>query len=165
MKNYKQIFDEVERTLFEVGSRNLSKAKIKSELDKFKHYEGKRYTNDEIFRKLIHIAFYSGFKAQIVSDKISVIDGHFPSYKTVADFGKNQIEIIANDPAMIRHRSKIAACVKNAQTLRNLIINTDHLTHFCTRCRQRTQISKSWLFGIVLGVCLATWVSEPPFIS
>lgn len=74
----------VERTLFEIGSRKIPHGQILAELEPWKHLEGQQFTDDECYRKLVHIAFYSGFRAQTVSDKIPVIDRHFPNYTVVS---------------------------------------------------------------------------------
>ncbi len=47
MKDYKAIFDAIEATLFEVGSRNVPRGQILAELEPCKHLEGKRLADDE----------------------------------------------------------------------------------------------------------------------
>ncbi len=64
MKDYKAIFDAVEATLFKIGSRNVPRDQILAELEPCKHLEGKRLADDEYYRKLVYIAFYSGFRAK-----------------------------------------------------------------------------------------------------
>lgn len=121
MKPYKAIFDAVESTLFEVGSRLVSREQILAELEPYKHVAGKRFTDDECYTMLVHIVFYSGFKAQTVTDKLPIIDGHFPDYRVVADYDEQTVNFILSDPQMIRHKGKIAACIHNAKTFREIV--------------------------------------------
>jgi len=121
VKDYKAIFDRIESTLFEVGSRTLSRDQVRAALEPSKHLEGKRFTDDEYYTILVHIVFYSGFKAQTVSDKLPVIDRHFPNYSVVADYDESTVQSILNDPQMIKHEGKIRACTRNAKVFRDLI--------------------------------------------
>lgn len=121
MKAYKAIFDGIESTLFEVGSRTLSRDQIRAELEPFKHLEGKRFTDDEYYTMLVHIVFYSGFKAQTVTNKLPVIDRHFPIYSVVADYDEHKVQSILNDSQMIRHDGKVRACIRNARAFRDII--------------------------------------------
>jgi DNA-3-methyladenine glycosylase I len=121
MKDYKTIFDGVEATLFEIGSKALPLDQIRAELEPWKHLEGRRFSDDECFRKLVHIAFYSGFKAQTVSDKIPVINRHFPDYKTVCSYGEDEVQEILSDSQMIANRLKVKACVENAKRFKRIV--------------------------------------------
>ena len=122
--DYRAIFDAVESTLIREGSRHLPEDQLHSRLDHFKQVEGKRFTDAEVYRLLVEIAFYSGFRAATVTDKLEVIHRHFPDYKTVAGYGENEVQLILGDPAMIRNRRKVQACVDNAQALQ--LIVRDH---------------------------------------
>jgi DNA-3-methyladenine glycosylase I len=121
MTDYKSIFDGIESTLFKIGSRKLSRDQIRAELEPFKHFEGKRVTGDECYKMLVHIVFYSGFRAATVTSKLPVIDHHFPNYNAVAEYGDPEFLSILNDPQMIRNRLKIAACIENARRLKGVI--------------------------------------------
>jgi DNA-3-methyladenine glycosylase I len=121
VKDYQAIFDAVESTLFDVGSRKVPREQIAGYLEPSKHLAGRRFADDECYTKLVHIVFYSGFKAEIVRRKRLIIDEHFPSYKTVSGFDARDIERILRDDRMIRNRSKIRACVENARTFREVI--------------------------------------------
>ena len=75
----------------------------------------KTFVDADYYRKLVHVVFFAGFKAVIVSKKIPTIDGHFPDYKTVSDYGEKEFDAIAKDPLMIRNKKKIGACRDNAK--------------------------------------------------
>jgi len=118
--DYEGIFEAVENTLYEVGSRE----QIEKSLEPSKHLEGKRFSDEECYRKLVHIVFYSGFRAETVTKKLPIIDGHFPNYTTVSGFGARDVEHIRNDGRMIRHEGKIKACVENARIFQAIV--TEH---------------------------------------
>ncbi len=121
MKDYRAIFDGVESTLIRVGSRNLPEEKIRARLDKFKEFEGRTFTDAEYYWTLVCVIFYSGFRAATVSGKLDVIQGHFPDYVTVADYGEDEVGRILSDPKMIRNRRKVQACIDNARTFRSIV--------------------------------------------
>jgi DNA-3-methyladenine glycosylase I len=121
LKDYKAIFDALEATLFEIGSQKVSREQIRAELEPWKLLEGRKFTDDECYRKLVHIVFYSGFRAQTVSDKIHVIDRHFPDYKTVLKYSNQELQAILRDPEMIANRLKVEACIENAKQFGRII--------------------------------------------
>src|ERR1700728_1050310 len=111
---YRQIFEKAEETFLAYGSKRVPLSELRERLDRFKTFEGRKLSDAEFFSILVSIVFYSGFKAATVSAKLPVIRGHFPDYKTVAAYTKNDIARILHDPDMIRHPRKIEACVHNA---------------------------------------------------
>jgi DNA-3-methyladenine glycosylase I len=111
---YRQIFEKAEETLLAYGSKRVPLNELRERLDRFKTFEGRKLSDAEFFSILVSIVFYSGFKAATVSAKLPVIWGHFPDYKTVAAYTKNDVARILHDPDMIRHPRKIEACVNNA---------------------------------------------------
>ena len=121
MKDYKTIFEKIEISLLAVGSKNLTKEKIQEELDQFKHFDGRSYSDDEYFSKLVDVIFYSGFKAATVTAKLDIIHKHFPNFVTVAKYGEPEIEIILADDRMIRNQRKIRACIENAKTFQEIL--------------------------------------------
>ncbi len=121
MKDYRAIFEAVKSTLIREGSRNLPEAELRSRLDGFKQLEGRRFTDPEVYRLLVEIAFYSGFRAATVTDKLEVIHGHFPDYGAVAQYGEDEVRRILDDRAMIRNRRKVQACVDNARALQRIV--------------------------------------------
>ena len=122
MTDYKAVFNGIESTLFEIGSRKLSRDQLRAQLEPYKHFEGRRRSDDEYYQNLVHIVFYSGFRAATVSDKLPVIDRHFPNYNVVADYGDHELRAILSDPQMIRNRLKIKACIENAKQMKSIIL-------------------------------------------
>lgn len=125
MPDYKAIFDAIESTLLKVGSRKVPGDEIRTYLDGFKHLEGKSFSDDEYYRILVHIVFYSGMKAQTVTAKLPVIDEHFPNFRSVARYGHEEVRKILSDSPqrMIRNRNKIRACVENAKTFTHIVLD------------------------------------------
>jgi DNA-3-methyladenine glycosylase I len=121
MKDYKAIFDGVESTLFNLGSRNLPLDQIRSVLENCKYREGKTLTDDEYYEKSVGVVFYAGFKAETVSNRLPVIHAHFPNYKVVAKFGDRDVQDILNDTEMIRNKNKVRACVQNAKAIEEIV--------------------------------------------
>ena len=127
MRDYRAIFEGVESTLIRVGSsnrvgcRSLSVSEIRTNLERYKELEGRRFSDEEVFMTLVKVVFYSGFRAATVTDRLDVIHQHFPDYRTVATYGKSEVDRIVSDPAMIRNRGKIQACVKNARTFKSIV--------------------------------------------
>ena len=121
MIDYSLIFNDIESTLIRVGAKNLPADQNRIELNKYRHLEGKTFTDSEYYRKLVCIVFYSGFRAATVTAKCDVIRKHFPDDKTVATYGDDEIRKILDDPEMIRNRRKIKACVKNARAVREIV--------------------------------------------
>jgi DNA-3-methyladenine glycosylase I len=121
MKDYRAIFDGVESTLIRVGSRNLPADEIRSNLAEFKKLEGKTFTDSDYYWILVYVIFYSGFRAATVTAKLDLIRQYFPDYKTVADYGDDNINRILNDTGMIRNERKVQACVENAQTFERIV--------------------------------------------
>ncbi|MCP4543145.1 MAG: 3-methyladenine DNA glycosylase [Chloroflexi bacterium] len=121
MTDYRAIFNKIESTLISVGSKNLPKDKIRAGLDEYKKTETQTFTDADYYRILVHVIFYSGFKAETVTAKLPVINQHFPGYNIVAGYTDSDIDRILNDPQMIKNKRKVQACVQNAQTFQHIV--------------------------------------------
>lgn len=120
---YKEVFQELEKRLIDVGSKLIDKTTIQNQLDGFKQFEDRELTDNEYFSILIFVAFYSGFKAATVTAKRSIIQRHFPSWEVVASYTENDIQRIINDPEMISNEMKIRGCVANAKKISAIVLN------------------------------------------
>lgn len=121
MKDYKSIFELIESSLMSEGSKHLPLETIRTNLGWFKQLEGKRFSDEEYYRILVDVIFYSGFRAATVNSKIDIIHGHFPKYEIVANYEENEINKILADKGMIKNRRKIVACIENAKTIRSIV--------------------------------------------
>ena len=121
IEDYKVIFENVESTIFRVGSANLSIDKIRANFDVFKHLEGKRFSDNDYYWILVYVIFYAGFRASTVNAKLNSICKHLQDYETVADYDDNKLDQILADPGMIKNRLKIQACIENARVFKSIL--------------------------------------------
>jgi hypothetical protein len=84
MRNYKSIFERVEKALLDEASKVMPRAEVQAALDEFKHIQGKRFSDNECYQKLVHIIYYAGFTANTVSQKLPTINKWFPIFTVVA---------------------------------------------------------------------------------
>ena len=89
---YKEVFAAAESSL----KAMMPPEKVAARLDPFLKYEfsGRRLTDEECYRLLVHIVFYSGFRAATVTRKLGVIDRHFGDWQMVAAYGVTEVEAI-----------------------------------------------------------------------
>ncbi|MFN4327634.1 MAG: DNA-3-methyladenine glycosylase I [Limnobacter sp.] len=122
--SYKAVFELIETSLIEEGKKNLPESAIRGQLDQYKVLKAESRTDDEYFNILVMVTFYSGFKAETVTQKREVIKKHFPNCQKVARYNESDIAHILADSQMIRHGRKIRACVENAKRIQ--AIATQH---------------------------------------
>ena len=118
---YRNVFQQVEESLIRYGSRHRSEAEIRAELDVYKAFAGRKLTDDLYFEILLYVVFYSGFRAATVTARAGSIIRWFPNWRTVADYGDEDVRAIMSDPSMIRNERKINACIENAKIMREVI--------------------------------------------
>lgn len=118
---YKDIFEAVENTLIEYGSRNKVRNEVESKLNVFKHFEGRILSDNDFYEILVFVTFYSGFKAATVTAKRDIILKHFPDWETVSTYSEKNIDQIMNDDQMIRNKIKIEACIYNAIQFKKIL--------------------------------------------
>lgn len=119
--DYQAIFNKIESTLLRIGSQAPGKEDLKQRLDKFKTVEEQTFTDADYFRKLVHIIFYSGFRAEIVTSKLPVIDGFLSDYSKVAAYGEENVREMMANAGMIGNERKIRGCIDNAKTFQATI--------------------------------------------
>ncbi len=118
---YREVFELVERKLFELRSPELDVQTQRDKLDEFKKYGERKLSDDDYFQVMVKVVFYSGFRAETVKAKEAVILEHFSDLKTVAAYGNQEIAGIMADSSMIRNPRKIEACVSNARLMQKVI--------------------------------------------
>lgn len=122
--DYKNIFDLIEEGFRKEAFRNKSTKErndIKSRLKELKKDEDRPSKNNDFFDLLVRIVFYSGMTAQTVTNKRAIIKKHFPTWNKVSDYDDKDIKKIMSDTKMIRHESKIKACVDNAKEFKKIV--------------------------------------------
>ena len=120
MSFYHEIFNKVEETLKQQSK--LSEENFNSRFGEYKSYKSRSYSDEDYYKILIEIIFYSGFRAETVDNKMDSIKKHLPSFSIVASYDDGKISEIMNDTSMIRNEKKIKGCVKNARIFTDTII-------------------------------------------
>jgi len=118
-KKLVEIFQAVRSTLQKNSA--YSDLEFKNYFEPFMHYENRVLSDNEYFRLLVDVIFYSGFKASTVNKYLERIHTHFSNYSIVSNYSSEDIETIKNDPDMIQNKKKIDACIKNAKKFTELI--------------------------------------------
>lgn len=121
MRNYKSIFERVESSLLDEASRSMPRADVQAPLDEFKHVEGKCFSDNECYQKLVHIIYYAGFTANTVTQKIPTINKWFPHFTVVAEYDDAKVKQILADPDMIKFEAKARACILNAREFKKVV--------------------------------------------
>lgn len=114
-----RVFGAIEHDVLTAAKRQRSKAEVEQYLDRLDHLPT-AFTDDEIFKILVKVVFYSGFKAETVTAKMPAIQKHFPNVETSAAHSAKDIRHILADPQMIRNARKVEACVKNAKKFQEI---------------------------------------------
>ena len=136
-EDYKAIFEGVESALVQTGAERMPAEQIRRCLDEWKHYETRELHDDDYHRILVEVVFYSGFRAATVTSKLPIIHAHFPGYKATASYGEDQIERILHDPAMIKNRVKVNACVENARAFAAIVAKYGSFVAYINSYRPR----------------------------
>lgn len=113
------IFQNVYKTLQTYSS--YSEKEFDEKYESFKNYKNRTLSDNDYYRLLVDIIFYSGFRASTVDKYIERIHVRFPSYQVVSSYSHEEIERIKNDTNMIKNNSKIDACVHNAKKITELV--------------------------------------------
>lgn len=119
MTDYKNIFDKAEETLRQQSW--FSNTDFDRQYGRFKKFEKRQRTNQELFEMLILIIFYSGFRASTVESKEKIILWHLSDYEKVAQYTDNDLKRILADQQMIRNERKIKGCIANAKKFKEIV--------------------------------------------
>lgn len=118
-KKLASIFQRVHETLY--TNSEYTEKEFEDKFKVYKNYENKTLSNNDYYRLLVEIIFYSGFRASTVDKYLDVIHAYFPDYNAVKNYSLEEIEKIKNDPNMIKNKSKIDACIKNAKKIEEIV--------------------------------------------
>ena len=118
-KDLAYIFNCIYNTLIEQS--DYSKQEFEEKFNDFKHYEKRKLDDNGYYKILVDVIFYSGFKAATVNKYNNTIHKHFSNYIVVSNYSNNQIDKISNDYNMIKNKSKINACIKNAKKIVEIV--------------------------------------------
>ena len=113
------IFHKMEAALKKECS--LSDQEFENNWGSFKKYDYKKYSDNDIYWILIQVAFYSGMKAAIVTEKLPAIKKYFSDYKIAKNYSDQDVDKVLNDPDTIHYKRKIEACIHNAKMFNDII--------------------------------------------
>lgn len=125
MIDYKSIFSKLEDSL-KSNYEKVTQKSFEKEYQWARNLVFDEKTDDWYFDTLKFIAFYSGFKAGTVTNKTDVINKHFSDFRTVANYGNEDIDRIMSDLEMIRHKRKIEGVIENAKAIVEIIEDEDY---------------------------------------
>jgi DNA-3-methyladenine glycosylase I len=100
MPDHRAIFEGIESILIRAGSscragcRRRTESGIRANLAPFRRVEGRRISDGEAYRLLVEVAFYSGFRAATVTQRLPTIHSHLPDHETVAGCGETEVQRI-----------------------------------------------------------------------
>lgn len=117
-KDYKNIFNELEKTFF--AQSDLTENKLTNNLERFKNIKKQKRDDNEYFREMVKVTFYSGFKAKTVTDKIQAIEDIFGNYEKVAKYDETKVQKIIASKKVIGHRQKINGIIHNANKIKDI---------------------------------------------
>lgn len=113
------IFNGVYRTLY--MHSKYSEKEFEEEFEEYKHYKNRVMSDNDYYQSIVDVIFYSGFKAATVEKYLGRIHEHFSDYKTVSKYFPEKIAEIKDDPKMLKNKSKIDACVRNAKKVEEIV--------------------------------------------
>lgn len=123
MKTYtntelKDIFKEAEKTFF--SQSTLKKSQLAEALEPFKQIKKTKRKDNDYFWVMVYVAFYSGFKATTVTNKIGAIQEYFGDLDKVSKYDEAKVQKIIDSNKVINHRQKINGIIHNAKQIKTI---------------------------------------------
>ena len=126
--DFKDLFQKMESTLRRQSS--LSNEDFDKHFGRFKTFDYKNDTDEELYWKIVQVVFYSGMTAATVTKRLPAIKKYFGSYRSAMDFGESDIKEMMNDKAIIRHEKKIKGCIRNAKRFSEIVKDHGSFGHY-----------------------------------
>ena len=111
----RNIFFNAEKSLFTISP--LTVKKISSNLKPFKTLDTNKIDWNKFYELIMFVSFYSGFKAETVNRKYFAIKKTLGKLNVVYRFKETDIKLAIKNPNIIRHETKIRACIHNAKAV------------------------------------------------
>ncbi len=122
------IFNGINHSLYK--NSRLSKDEFDEEFEAFKHFEERKLTDNDYYKIIVYVVFYSGFKASTVDKYKASIEKYFSHYNKVAEYDEKDIAVMMGDRQMIKNRRKIEACIYNANVIIDLIVKHGSIVNY-----------------------------------
>lgn len=114
----KKIFFAAEDSLFKQSP--FSEKKLTEKFKDFKNIDVDKINWKKFYELIMFVTFYSGFRAETVNHKYYAIKRALGNLNAVAAFKSGDIKTTLKNPDIIRHETKIRACVHNAKAVLDL---------------------------------------------
>lgn len=109
----RKIFQQAEKSLFQLSP--LSPKDLEKNFSPFKSLDTSKIDWNKFYELIMFVTFYSGFKAETVNNKYSAIKKALGKFKSVAKFKEGDVKATLRNTKIIRHETKIRACIHNAK--------------------------------------------------
>jgi DNA-3-methyladenine glycosylase I len=138
-QGFGKLYTLIEKTVRNISRKNnYPQQDFEKDIKKWRNRSKEFKDDDDFFKLLVKITFYSGFKAMTASDKMNVIIENLGEYQEVEDFNSNDIERLCKQEGMIRNVSKIRATILNARIFDELISEYGTFRKYLDTYRFRT---------------------------
>lgn len=111
----RQIFLSAETSLFRLSP--LSQKELAINFSQFRNLDTNKIDFAKFYEIIMFVTFYSGFKAETVNHKYFDIKKALGKVNTVAKFKEKDIKVLLKNSKIIRHETKIRACIHNAKAV------------------------------------------------
>ena len=110
----RQSFLSAETSLFRLSP--LSQKELAINFSQFRNLDTNKIDFAKFYEIIMFVTFYSGFKAETVNHKYFDIKKALGKVNTVAKFKEKDIKVLLKNSKIIRHETKIRACIHNASS-------------------------------------------------
>jgi DNA-3-methyladenine glycosylase I len=111
----RKLFKATESSLFQLSP--LTNKQLEKNFSSFKNLDIHKINWNIFYEKIMFVTFYSGFKAETVNHKYYAIKKALGNLNTVAKFKEADVKKVMKNTKIIRHESKIRACIHNAREI------------------------------------------------
>lgn len=121
-------FSEIYRLAYETLKGNspsgeAGEAKFNEKVEYWRKYPEKFQKDDDFFKLIVEITFYSGFRSTTVTKKLPEILNLLGNYQEVKNYTFEDVETILKNEKIIANVSKICSTILNAREFDRLINN------------------------------------------
>lgn len=117
--DFKDLFHKMESTLKKQSS--LSEEDFEKQFGRFKNFNYKKDTDEELYWKMVQVIFYSGMSAATVTAKLPALKKYLYNYKSIMDYGESNLQQMMSEKNIIRNEKKIRACIENAKMFDGIV--------------------------------------------
>ncbi len=127
-KRMVNIYKKVYKTL--CTNSDYSLTELKRRFEPYKYYETKKMSDNDYYKTLVDIIFFSGFKEVNMENSIEQTHKYLPDYRKVCNYTQEKINEIKIDPTMTLNKFKIDACIWNAKKIVELVKNYGSMKNY-----------------------------------